>query len=276
MTTTMPLTEAPQVGADFDFFEQIYVEAGGDRALVPWADEEAHPALVSWLNAVAPGLVRCGCRVAVVGCGLGEDARELMRRGYEVTAFDNSATAVAWARSLDTRNSECYHQEDLFALPGRWRHRFDLVVEINTIQALDPARRTETLAAMRELLSPHGFLLVICRGAEESVVGDAELDTRLRGYNGVGEGKLPSATGGPQRTQRGEGEVVGIASLDPPYGAIVGERGELKADGPPWALTEEELGGHAAEAGLVMEGELSSFWDEEEPAVLRMRGLFRR
>jgi SAM-dependent methyltransferase len=147
-------------------FEAIYREARGDRARIRWSDGVPSPALVAWLNAVAPSLVRCGGRVAVVGCGLGEDARALIQRGYEVTAFDISPTAIDWARKLDAQNARSYHVADLFQPPARWRHRFELVVEINTLQSLLPDQREAAFASLRELLAPHGRLLVICRGRE--------------------------------------------------------------------------------------------------------------
>ncbi len=150
-------------------FDAIYAQAAGDASRVPWADMRPHPALVTWLNAVAPNLVRCGGRVIVVGCGLGDDVREIARRGYDVTAFDCSPAAVEWAASRDPGNEDRYHVADLFSITPRWRHRFDLVVEINTIQSLPMDQRLDALRAMRELLSPHGYLLVVCRGATESV-----------------------------------------------------------------------------------------------------------
>ncbi len=148
-------------------FDAIYAEAHGDPALVPWADGRSSPALVTWLNAVAPSLIRCGARVAVVGCGLGEDAQVLVHRGYEVTAFDCSPSAIRWAKERCPDCAACFHVADLFHPPPRWRHRFDLVVEINTIQSLTPGSRPDTVRAIAELLSPHGYLLVICRGATE-------------------------------------------------------------------------------------------------------------
>jgi SAM-dependent methyltransferase len=200
-------------------FESIYREAHGDAALIPWADGRAQPALVNWLNAVAPSIIRCGARVCVVGCGLGDDARELMTRGYDVTAFDCSQTAIEWAKRLDPDNARCYFVADLFNLPSRWMHRFDLVVEINTIQSLPPEMHKSSVAAIARLLSPHGNLLVICRGGAEPVSTD---------------------------------------------------------DGPPWALTEDELLRAVAAAGLNPAAPLAIFNDDEDPPVRRMRGLFKR
>ncbi|MHC4414231.1 MAG: class I SAM-dependent methyltransferase [Planctomycetota bacterium] len=152
-----------------DYFEAIYAEAAGDPARIPWAVRRPNPALVNWLNAVAPSLVRCGARVAMVGCGLGDDARELMRRGYEVTGFDCSATAIRWAKSLDPDHVEGYVQADLFNPPARWVHRFDLVVEVNNIESLSPDRHRDAVSALADLLTPHGRLLIICRGADEPI-----------------------------------------------------------------------------------------------------------
>lgn len=148
-----------------EYFEARYADAAGDPTMLPWIDRRANPALVTWLNVVAPSMLRCGARVCVVGCGLGDDARELMRRGYDVIAFDCSPTAVRWAQSLDPMNKTAYVESDLFDLPARWRHRFDLVVEINTLQSLPPDRRVEAMQSLADLISRRGHLLLICREA---------------------------------------------------------------------------------------------------------------
>lgn len=163
MPGTLTTPHAPTLVQDF---EAIYAEARGDVSRIPWADCRPHPALVSWLNVVAPSLVRCGGRVAVIGCGLGDDARELMRRGYDVIAFDCSPTAVRWARQLDPAHESSYVEADLFDMPPRWRHRFDLVVEVNTLQSLPIEQRGEAMKCAAELVTRHGHLLVICRGCE--------------------------------------------------------------------------------------------------------------
>lgn len=160
------------VQSSAEYFESIYQEAQGDASRISWADGKPNPALVTWLNAVAPSIIRSGARVACVGCGLGDDARELMRRGYDVTAFDCAKTAVNWAREIDPENARCYVQADLFEPPAKWKHRFDLVVEIYTIQSLPPDTHSAAMSAISGLLSPHGHLLVICRGTDEPVGSD--------------------------------------------------------------------------------------------------------
>ncbi len=165
----MTTTEAITTSADF---ESVYAQAAGDPARVPWASDRPNPALVNWLNAAAPSLVRCGARVAVVGCGLGADARELARRGHEVIGFDCSPTAVKWAESLDPDHVAGYVQADLFNPPPRWVHRFDLVVEVNNLHALTPQRQDEAVRALANLMTPHGHLLVIGPGGDHAVTRD--------------------------------------------------------------------------------------------------------
>ncbi len=163
-TTTSPRTTS-------EYFDAIYAAAGGDPQRLPWArpGSGASPAFVNWLNAAAPSLVRCGARVAVAGCGPGFDAREAMRRGYEVVGFDCSRTAVAWARRLDPDRSASYVQADLFDPPARWIHRFDLVAEIDNVQSLTPDLHAEAIESLANLMAPHGRLLMICRAADEPV-----------------------------------------------------------------------------------------------------------
>lgn len=148
-----------------DYYESVYAEAHGDAARIPWPSRRANPAVVAWMNAAAPALVRCGARVAVAGCGLGHDAREVIRRGYEVTAFDASATAIRWARSLDPDHAASYVQADLFKAPARWMRRFDLVVDGNNLNYFAPGNQQAALAALAALLAPHGHLLMVCAGA---------------------------------------------------------------------------------------------------------------
>jgi SAM-dependent methyltransferase len=148
--------------------DEIYRAAAGDMARVPWADARPNPALVSWLNAEAPGRIRPGSRAVVVGCGLGDDVAELANRGYDAMGFDVSPAGIDWARSRFPGQSNAFCVADLLNAPSRFRHRFDLVVEVNTIQSMDPGQRESAMAAIASLLCPRGVLLLIARGREEA------------------------------------------------------------------------------------------------------------
>lgn len=159
-----PQGDSPELLAAW--FDEIYRTADGDPGRVPWARHGPSPCLVAWLNAVAPSFVRPGGRVCVVGCGLGHDAVELINRGYDVSAFDISPTAIEWARRLHPDHADRFFVADACDPPPRLRCRADLVVEINTLQSVPPKQRVSMAQCMANLLGPHGSLLVICLGRD--------------------------------------------------------------------------------------------------------------
>jgi len=150
------------------YFEGLYRDAEGDPGRVPWADQRPNAAMTAWLNCEAPGLVRPGASAVVVGCGLGDDVKDLSDRGYDTTAFDVSPTAVQWARSRHPQLAERFMVADLFAPPSGLLRRADLVIEINTIQSFHPSLRGRAAAAIAGLARPRGTILVICRGCGEA------------------------------------------------------------------------------------------------------------
>jgi SAM-dependent methyltransferase len=147
-------------------FEEIYARAGADLAAVPWARLGPNPALVGWLDRQPPA---AGEPALVVGCGLGDDAEELARRGYRVTAFDLSPTAIGWCHRRFPGSPVAYQVADLFALPAAWRGAFSLTVEIRTIQSLPLGRREAVIATIAGTAAPGGRVFVHCeaRGDDE-------------------------------------------------------------------------------------------------------------
>ena len=141
-------------------FDRVYVEAAGDAAKIPWTRGGPDPGMIAWLDSEASARLRIGCRAIVPGCGLGDDARELLRRGFDVTAFDFSAEAIAWARRLDPAQAERYVAGDLFSPDPAWLRRFDLVADCFCLQSMPAALHEAAMAALANLLSPRGVLLV--------------------------------------------------------------------------------------------------------------------
>lgn len=152
-------------GDPMGWFEALYVESGGDARAISWADQSANPHLLAWLEAhTVRGEGRCAL---VVGCGLGDDAEALSARGFDVTAFDISPTAIAWARRRFPNSAVRYVVADLFHTPEGWARDFDLVVEAYTLQVLPPELRPAAMRAMAAFVTEGGQLLVIARGREE-------------------------------------------------------------------------------------------------------------
>lgn len=149
------------------WFERVYEEAGGDCARVPWASNVPHPCLLAWLNAEAAARVRPGSRAIVVGSGLGDDVIELLQRGYDAIGFDVSQAAIDWARRRFPDASSAFLHADLFSLPTKYRHRFELVVEINTLQAVHPSQREAAAQAIGALCGPRGLVVIICHARDD-------------------------------------------------------------------------------------------------------------
>lgn len=136
-------------------FEDLYASVGGELDQVPWARLRPNAALVDWLDTRVPT-----GHALVVGCGFGDDAEELARRGYAVTAFDLSATAIDWCRRRFPMSTVDYRVANLFT--ATWERSFDLVVELYTIQSLPLAKRRQVVSAIAAPVAPGGALFVRC------------------------------------------------------------------------------------------------------------------
>jgi len=163
----------PTIAERQEFFDRLYVAAGGGGDPVPW-DRGGAPQqlLADWAAARSPA--GAGQRAVVVGCGLGGDAEFLARLGFAVVGFDFSAPAIEAARMLNPTSAVDYEVADLLALPPGWVGGYDFVVESLTVQSLPRSIRPRVIAAVRSLAAPGGTVLVISsqQGVrEESSIG---------------------------------------------------------------------------------------------------------
>ncbi|CAN5594804.1 hypothetical protein BH09PLA1_BH09PLA1_32500 [soil metagenome] len=147
------------------WFEELYSVANGDVGLIPWANEKPNPHLLAWLD--RENIHGGGNSAMVVGCGLGDDAEELVRRGFTVSAFDIAQSAIDWCHQRFPSSTVKFGQADLLNLPASWVGAFDFVFEAYTIQALPRSLRTQAIASVASLVAPGGDLLVVCRGRED-------------------------------------------------------------------------------------------------------------
>jgi 2-polyprenyl-3-methyl-5-hydroxy-6-metoxy-1,4-benzoquinol methylase len=115
--------------------------------------------MVSWLDQHLPS--GPGLKTMVVGCGLGDDAAELARRGFMVTAFDVAQSAIDLCLERYPDLPVDWHVRELFDLPASWSQAFDLVVEHRTVQSLPPEWQQRGMTAIADLVAPGGQLLVL-------------------------------------------------------------------------------------------------------------------
>ena len=149
------------------WFDQLYKEAQAGETVVPWADHEPNRFFKRWAEKI--GLTGGNRAALVVGCGLGDDAIYLEQLGFDVTAFDISATAIEWAKRLHPDSGVNFVPGDLLSPRPEWLGAFEFILEIYTIQPLPSELRPSVIDRVASLVAAGGELVVVCRarGDEE-------------------------------------------------------------------------------------------------------------
>lgn len=158
-------SDAVSAGRPLDWFDELYRIAEGDESAILWADMTVNPNLHDWLK--REQVTGHGRRVAIVGCGPGDDAELLQTLGFTVTAFDISPTAIEWCRRRFPDSAVDYCVVDLFDMPPDWNSAFDLIVEVYTLQVFPMDLQQRALEALSALVADGGTLLVIARGRDD-------------------------------------------------------------------------------------------------------------
>lgn len=158
-------------GEPTGWFEPLYAAAIPRSPRVPWARGAPHPAVVDWLD--DPPVRLPGSRVAVVGCGLGDDAAHLAVRGFAVTAIDVAPTALRWAARRFRTAPVNWRRGDVLAPDDDLRGAFDLVVEVHTVPWLPGVVRDAAMSGVAGLVAPGGAALVVTELATSAEAGSS-------------------------------------------------------------------------------------------------------
>ena len=135
-----------------------WTKAYNDNETPGWEMNAPNPALVHTL----PQLKLTRSRVAVLGCGSGNDAAHWAEQGHLVTAFDFSPEAIKRAQDKYShiKNLE-FIEQDVFNLDEKYLEQFDIVFEHTLYCAIRPQKRDELVKVWRKLLHSEGHLLGI-------------------------------------------------------------------------------------------------------------------
>ena len=115
------------------------------------------------INLLASAQAPIPGRMAVLGCGSGQDAMLFSSAGFDVIGFDFASSAIdraqtiARARELNTQ----FLQRNIFELETEFLHSFDYVLEHTCFCTLDAALRSQYVQVVKELLRPHGQLIAL-------------------------------------------------------------------------------------------------------------------
>lgn len=139
-------------------FDEIYAEAIRQGIDPPWAKRTPNPILRDWLD--ERGLEGTGRRALVVGCGLGDDAALLDRRGFATVAIDVSRRAIELARERFPGSEVEWRAANLLEPPEELLGAFAFVWEAYTLQSLPAEARARAMAELARLPAPGGTLLV--------------------------------------------------------------------------------------------------------------------
>lgn len=127
----------------------------------PWLDRWSH------MFAAPPQ------RTLDIGCGQGGDTQTLVGWGFDVTAIDASAEAIATSRSMNP--GATHHVMDIRELPGPLTSGFGIIAASLSLHYLDESETRRAFGAIRELLLPGG-VFAFRVNAEDDVNYGAQRD----------------------------------------------------------------------------------------------------
>ncbi len=153
----------------------LRLRAGGASG---WSSDDEYARMLRLIEPCLPA-VNTPHELLELGCGAGNLALLLARRGARVTGVDISATAIKWAveRAAAAGIDATFVVDNVVDLAKLPTAAFDTVVDGHCLHCITGADRTRCLAAVRRVLRPGGRWIVLTMCGE---VRDPDL---LRGFD---------------------------------------------------------------------------------------------
>ena len=124
---------------------------------MPWEKGEPSPGLVDFLQQ-HPELPRG--RVAIPGCGTGNDVRAWASAGFEAHGFDLAPSAIRLAREKTSAELPASFEQGNFLIEPP-PAEFDWVFEHTLFCAINPQQRDSYVSAVQRWLKPNGNFLAV-------------------------------------------------------------------------------------------------------------------
>jgi len=159
-------------------WEKMYHEEAVEE--MPWFYPGLDPDLVGALE----GLGITAGSILDLCTGPGTQAMKLAERGFEVTAFDISKTAVKKAHENAKKKGLDIEFVEKDFLAGGAGRTFDFVFDRGCFHTLSPELRGEYLKVISKLIRPGGYLFLKCFSHREKMEGGPYRFTpeEIRGY----------------------------------------------------------------------------------------------
>lgn len=143
-------------------------------AVPPWEIGAAQPAIVQLIDEG-----RVIGKVIDIGCGTGELALELSRRGFAVTGIDSSSRAIdrARAKAISRGLKADFRVHDALALQELGT-RFDTAIDCGLFHVFTDNERLHYVRRLAEALEPNGLVILLCFSEGETRPGGPRRVTR--------------------------------------------------------------------------------------------------
>jgi SAM-dependent methyltransferase len=138
--------------------EDVYRKVPIDE--IPWNREDPPEALVTL---VENGMME-PCRCIDLGCGTGNYAIFLSRKGFTVTGIDISPKAIILAKeNAKEKGASCeFIVADVLNAPDHLHESFDFAYDWEVLHHVFPQKRKRYMENVHRLLKPGGKYLSVC------------------------------------------------------------------------------------------------------------------